>query len=148
MSVVRFAREAGNTLPLPAYESAGAAGMDLRAFLPDGPITFKHGQLEIISTGLRVELPPGTEMQIRPRSGLSLKAGFLIPNAPGTVDADYRGIIHVGLYYLGHAGFTISHGDRIAQAVIADVRRVRVVEADTLSETDRGADGFGSTGMA
>lgn len=148
MSVVRFARVQGNTLPLPAYATEGAAGMDLRAFLPDGPITFAHGQLELISTGLMVELPPGTEMQVRPRSGLALKAGFIIPNAPGTVDADYRGIIHVGLYYLGREPFTISHGDRIAQAVIADVRRFRVVEAEVLSDTDRGTGGFGSTGMA
>ncbi len=147
MSVVRVARVAGNDLPLPSYESAAAAGMDLRAFLPDGPIRFVHGQLELISTGLRVELPAGTEMQVRPRSGLSLKAGFIIPNAPGTVDADYRGVIHVGLYYLGREGFTISHGDRIAQAVIADVRRFAVVEVEELSETARGAGGFGSTGL-
>lgn len=148
MSVVRFARVPGNTLPLPAYATEGAAGMDLRAFLPGGPVSFVHGQLEIISTGLMVELPAGTEMQIRPRSGLALKAGFIIPNAPGTVDADYRGVIHVGLYYLGRDGFTISHGDRIAQAVIADVLRPSVVEVEALSETGRGAGGFGSTGLA
>ena len=147
MSVVRFARVPGNTLPLPAYATEGAAGMDLRAFLPGGPVSFVHGQLELISTGLMVELPAGTEMQIRPRSGLALKAGFIIPNAPGTVDADYRGVIHVGLYYLGRDGFTISHGDRIAQAVIADVLRPSVVEVEALSETGRGSGGFGSTGL-
>jgi len=148
MSVVRFARVPGNTLPLPAYATEGAAGMDLRAFLPGGPVSFVYGQLELISTGLMVELPAGTEMQIRPRSGLALKAGFIIPNAPGTVDADYRGVIHVGLYYLGRDGFTISHGDRIAQAVFADVLRPSVVEVEALSETGRGAGGFGSTGLA
>lgn len=147
MTVVRFARVPGNDLPLPAYASAGAAGMDLRAFLPDGAITFRHGQLKLISTGLRVELPPGTEMQVRPRSGLSLKSGFIIPNSPGTVDCDYRGVVHVGLYYLGQEAFTIHHGDRIAQAVIADLRRVQVVEVDTLGDTARGARGFGSTGL-
>lgn len=148
MKQIKFRRAEGNTdLPLPAYATEGAAGMDLRAFLPDGPVTFAHGQLTMISTGFHVELPRGTEMQVRPRSGLALKHGFLIPNAPGTVDEDYRGIVMVGLYYLGQEPFTISHGDRIAQAVIADVCRCAVVEAETLSETDRGAGGFGSTGL-
>lgn len=145
---LQFMRAAGNKdLPLPAYETAGAAGMDLRACLPAGPVTFAHGQLELISTGFHVALPQGTEMQIRPRSGLSLKHGFILPNAPGTVDADYRGVVMVGLYYLGHDGFTISHGDRIAQAVIADLRQLPVVEVDSLSETARGSGGFGSTGL-
>jgi dUTP pyrophosphatase len=148
MLEVRFKRAAGNhDLPLPAYQTAGAAGMDLRAFLPDGPVTFAHGDLRIILTGFHVELPPDTEMQIRPRSGLSLNHGFLIPNSPGTVDADFRGIVAVGLLYLGRDTHEIAHGDRIAQAVIADVRRCRVVEADTLSDTARGAGGFGSTGV-
>ncbi|MEJ6399059.1 dUTP diphosphatase [Yoonia sp. 208BN28-4] len=142
-------RSAGNAdLPLPAYATSGAAGMDLRAFLPDGPIAFVHGQLELISTGFHVALPPGTEMQIRPRSGLSLKHGFILPNAPGTVDADYRGIVMVGLYYLGHEGFTISHGDRIAQAVIAPAPQYQVAEVDALDDTLRGSGGFGSTGLS
>ncbi|SNX68950.1 deoxyuridine 5'-triphosphate nucleotidohydrolase [Cereibacter ovatus] len=145
---IRFKRADGNTdLPLPAYATPGAAGMDLRAFLPDGPVTFEHGQLRIISTGFSVELPPGTEMQIRPRSGLALKHGFLIPNSPGTVDSDYRGVVMCGLYYLGSDPFTIRHGDRIAQAVVADVRHCRPVEVDDLSDSERGTGGFGSTGL-
>ncbi|MDE3123040.1 MAG: dUTP diphosphatase [Paracoccaceae bacterium] len=148
MTAVKFKRVEGNLdLPLPAYATHGAAGMDLRAFLPDGPVTFTHGQLAMISTGFHVELPPGTEMQVRPRSGLALKHGFLIPNAPGTVDEDYRGVVMIGLYYLGTEPFTIRHGDRIAQAVIADVRRYPTVEVAELSDTERGAGGFGSTGL-
>ncbi|RYH08660.1 dUTP diphosphatase [Tropicimonas sp. IMCC6043] len=148
MTELRFRRIAGNDdLPLPSYATAGAAGMDLRAFLPAGPITFRHGQLELISTGFCVELPPGTEMQIRPRSGLSLRHGFILPNSPGTVDEDYRGEVKIGLYYLGQSPFSIRHGDRIAQAVVADIRRVSVLEVETLSQTDRGAGGFGSTGL-
>jgi dUTP pyrophosphatase len=148
MPEVRFKRVAGNTdLPLPAYATAGAAGMDLRAFLPEGPITFARGDLQLIPTGFCVELPDGTEMQIRPRSGLALKHGFILPNSPGTVDADYRGEVMVGLMYLGRDGFTIAHGDRIAQAVIADIRRLPIVEVERLGETARGAGGFGSTGL-
>lgn len=121
--------------------------MDLRAFLPEGPITFEHGQLRIIPIGFHVELPPGTEMQIRPRSGLALKHGFMIPNSPATIDQDFRGNVMVGLYYIGAEPYTINHGDRIAQAVIADVRRYPTVEVDQLSETERGEGGFGSTGL-
>jgi len=146
MAEVRFKRVDGNDLPLPAYATEGAAGMDLRAFLPGGPLLFAHGDLHLVPTGFCVELPPGTEMQIRPRSGLALKHGLIIPNSPGTVDGDYRGEIMVGLMYLGRESFTIRHGDRIAQAVIADVRRLQVVEVDSLSGTARGAGGFGSTG--
>ena len=149
MAEVRFKRVEGNAdLPLPAYATAGAAGLDLRAFLPDGPVTFRQGDLRMISTGFCVELPPGTEMQIRPRSGLSLKHGFMMPNSPGTVDEDYRGCVMIGLYYLGAQPFTIRHGDRIAQAVIADLRRYPTVEVEELSGSERGAKGFGSTGMA
>lgn len=148
MTEIKFKRVDGNAdLPLPSYASSGAAGMDLRAFLPDGPVTFEHGQLKMISTGFCVEIPAGTEMQVRPRSGLALKHGFIIPNSPGTVDEDYRGCVMVGLYYLGHEPFAIHHGDRIAQAVIADVRRYAAVEVSELSDSERGAGGFGSTGM-
>lgn len=148
MTEIKFKRVAGNQdLPLPAYATAGAAGMDLRAFLPEGPITFEHGQLRIIPIGFHVELPPGTEMQIRPRSGLALRHGFMIPNSPGTIDEDFRGSLMVGLYYIGAEPYTINHGDRIAQAVIADVRRYPTVEVDQLSETERGEGGFGSTGL-
>lgn len=148
MIEVKFKRVVGNDdLPLPAYATAGAAGMDLRAFLPEGPVTFEHGQLRIIPIGFHVELPPGTEIQIRPRSGLALKHGFMIPNSPGTIDDDFRGSVMVGLYYIGAEPFTINHGDRIAQAVTADVRRCIAVEVESLSDTDRGHKGFGSTGI-
>ncbi|MFB9150982.1 dUTP diphosphatase [Roseovarius ramblicola] len=148
MTEIKFKRVDGNhDLPVPAYATAGAAGMDLPAFLPDGPITFGHGELKMVSTGFCVELPPNTEMQVRPRSGLALKHGFIIPNSPGTVDEDYRGCVIVGLYYLGQKPYTISHGDRIAQAVIADVRRLPIVLVDKLSNTKRGIGGFGSTGL-
>lgn len=149
MATIRFARMPGNTdLPLPAYATPGAAGMDLRAFLPEGPVTFHQGQMQMISTGFSVELPPGTEMQIRPRSGLALKQGLIIPNSPGTVDEDYRGCIMVGLYLLAATPVTLRHGDRIAQAVIATVARFDLEEVETLSSTQRGTGGFGSTGLA
>ncbi len=148
MAEIRFRRVEGNDLPLPTYATEGAAGMDLRAFLPEGPVTFEQGQMKIISTGFSVELPRGTEMQIRPRSGLALKHGLIIPNSPGTVDEDYRGVVMVGLYLLGAAPLTINHGDRIAQAVIADVRRYPLVEVVELGETARGEGGFGSTGRS
>lgn len=145
---IKFKRIAGNDdLPLPTYATEGAAGMDLRAYLPDGPVTFQHGDLRMISTGFCVELPQGTEMQIRPRSGLALKHGFIIPNSPGTVDEDFRGCVMIGLYYLGKDPFPIQHGDRIAQAVIARVERFSAVEAESLSDSERGAGGFGSTGL-
>ncbi len=148
MGEIKFKRADGNAdLPLPAYATAGAAGMDLRAFLPDGPLLFEKGDIKLISAGFHVELPQGTEMQIRPRSGLALKHGFLIPNAPGTVDEDYRGVVMIGLYYIGSAPFTIQHGERIAQAVIADVVRYSTVEVTELSDTIRGNGGFGSTGV-
>lgn len=149
MRRIRFKRVEGNTdLPLPQYATPGAAGMDLRAFLPEGPVVFETGDLKLISVGFCVELPVGTEMQIRPRSGMALKHRFMIPNSPGTVDADYRGEVKCGLYYFGEEPFTISHGDRIAQAVIAEVLQLALEEAEALSETDRGAGGFGSTGRA
>lgn len=145
---VRFQRtEANRDLPLPAYQSAGAAGMDLRACLPDGPVTLAGGRIAMLPTGFRVALPEGTEMQIRPRSGLALKHGLIVPNSPGTVDADYRGEIMVGLMNLGAEAFVIAHGDRIAQAVIAAAPQWRTREVDRLDETPRGAGGFGSTGL-
>lgn len=121
--------------------------MDLRAFLPEGSVTFEHGELKLISTGFCIELPAATEMQIRPRSGLALKHGFIIPNSPGTVDEDFRGCVMVGLYYLGKEPFTIKHGDRIAQGVIAQVARFQAVEAEELTDSQRGTGGFGSTGL-
>lgn len=148
MTEIKFKRVDGNQeLPVPTYATAGAAGMDLRAFLPDGPVLFEHGVLKVISTGFCVELPPGTEMQIRPRSGLALRHGFILPNSPGTVDEDFRGCVMVGLYYLGNEPYTINHGDRIAQAVVSEVRRYATVEVAELSDTERGTGGLGSTGV-
>ena len=143
---VKFKRVEGNDLPLPSYATSGAAGMDLRAFLPDGPVTLVPGELSLISTGLHVELPPNTEMQIRPRSGLAIKRKIIIPNSPATIDEDYRGIIFVGLYQLGDEATQLNHGDRFAQAIIAPVIRASVVEVQELSSTDRAHGGFGSTG--
>lgn len=144
---IKFKRVEGNDdLPLPTYATKGAAGMDLRAFLPDGPIELGQGELQLISIGFCVELPSNTEMQIRPRSGLSLRQGIIIPNSPATIDEDYRGAVKVGLYQLGAEPTTINHGDRIAQAIIAPVLRPEAVEVEELSPTERGTQGFGSTG--
>lgn len=147
MSTLKFSRMAGNAdLPVPGYATAGAAGMDLRACLPDSAVTIEPGRRALVPTGFAVELPSGTEMQIRPRSGLAIRHGILVPNSPGTVDEDFRGEIRVGLLNVGNDPFTIAHGDRIAQAVIAPVLKPDIVEVETLSDTDRGAGGFGSTG--
>ena len=146
---VKFKRTAENAdLPLPTYATAGAAAMDLRACLPSGPVIAEPGKLVMLSIGFCIELPLGTEMQIRARSGMALKKQLMIPNAPGTIDSDYRGEVKVGLYNYGSEPVTINHGDRIAQAVVADVLQVTAVEVDALSDTDRGAGGFGSTGTA
>lgn len=138
------------SVPLPSYETAGAAGADLRANLPPDQraqgVTLAPGARALVSTGLCVELPQGLEMQVRPRSGLAFKHGVTVLNAPGTVDSDYRGTVGVILINLGQEAFHIAHGDRIAQAIIAPVTRVAYVAADDLSQTARGAGGFGSTG--
>lgn len=125
--------------------TGGAAGMDL-ASAADGPITIAPGQRLGIPTGWSMELPPGYEAQVRPRSGLSLRHGVTVVNAPGTIDSDYRGEIVVLLVNLGQAPYTIAPGDRVAQMVIAPVARATVEEASELSETARGAGGFGHTG--
>ena len=145
---IRFQRFAGNDLPLPAYATKGAAGMDLRACLPDGPVTLAPSSTTLVPTGFAVALERNTEMQIRPRSGLATKAQILVPNSPGTVDEDYRGEVKVALWNAGNTAFEVSHGDRIAQAVIAPVLRPEITEVDRLDETDRAAGGFGSTGTA
>lgn len=141
-------REAGGdpSLPLPEYQTAGAAGADLRADLGGGEIALEPGEIKLIPTGLRVEIPEGYEMQIRPRSGLALKHGISLPNSPGTIDSDYRGPLGVILINLGRETFLVKHGERIAQAVIAPVTRATYVMAETLSDSDRAAGGFGSTG--
>lgn len=137
-------------IALPSYETAGAAGADLRANLPaedrDTGWVLATMQRRIVPTGLRVEIPDGFEMQIRPRSGLAAKHGVTLVNAPGTIDSDYRGPLGVILINLGDQPFVIGHGDRIAQAVIAPVVQAAFETVGSLSDTDRGAGGFGSTG--
>lgn len=131
---------------LPAYETLDSAGMDLRASLQE-PISLKPLERTIVKTGLFLELPRGTEAQIRPRSGLAAKKGVTVLNAPGTIDADYRGEIGVILVNLSQEVFEINDGDRIAQMVIARHERAEWQEVNELSETQRGAGGFGSTGQ-
>ena len=139
----------GAALPLPAYESAGAAGMDLRAALDGGtPMILAPGARALVPTGLSLQLPAGYEAQVRPRSGLAAKHGVTVLNAPGTVDSDYRGEVKVILINHGQEPFSIGHGDRVAQLVIAPVTRAFPVEAAALDETARGAGGFGSTGIS
>ena len=134
-------------LQLPTYETALSAGMDLRAAVPDDePMVVAPGQRVLAPTGLTIALPAGYEAQIRPRSGLALKHGVTCLNTPGTVDADYRGEVKVILINLGQEAFTIKRGERIAQMVIAPVTQGEWDVVETLSETARGAGGFGSTG--
>jgi dUTP pyrophosphatase len=135
-------------LHLPAYETAGAAGLDLRAALPEGPLRLEPGERLLVPTGLVLELPVGTEGQVRPRSGLALRHGVTLLNTPGTIDADYRGELKVILINHGQRAFTVEHGDRIAQLVVAAVLQAEIVEVAELSETTRGAGGFGSTGVS
>lgn len=132
--------------PLPHYETIASAGMDLRAKVSK-PSTLKPLERAIIKTGLFIELPVGYEAQVRPRSGLAAKSGITVLNAPGTIDADYRGEIGVILVNLSNEPFTITNGERIAQLVIARHERAIWDEVEELSETDRGAGGFGSTGL-
>jgi len=134
-------------LPLPAYQSADAAGLDLLAAVPENsPLVLAPGKHALVPTGLTIALPSGSEAQVRPRSGLAARHGVTVLNSPGTVDADYRGEISVILINHGEAPFTIRRGERIAQMVIAQVVRVELVVAAALSTTDRGSGGFGSTG--
>ncbi len=134
-------------LALPAYETADAAGMDLRAAVPDGePMTLKPGERAMVPTGLTIALPPQHEAQVRPRSGLAAKHGVTCLNSPGTIDADYRGEVKVILINHGQEPFVIKRGERIAQMVIAPVTRAELSVVETLDETQRGAGGFGSTG--
>lgn len=139
--------DADRSLPLPSYETAGAAGADLRANFPDrAPVMLMPGARRLVPTGIRVEIPPGFEMQIRPRSGAALKQGLSLPNTPGTIDSDYRGPLGVIVINLGDQPIRIAHGDRIAQAVVAPVVQAVFAEVEALSDTERGAGGFGSTG--
>ena len=134
-------------LALPAYETAGSAGMDLRAAVPeDAPMTLQPGARALVPTGLKIALEQGWEAQIRPRSGLALKHGISAPNTPGTIDSDYRGEVGVILVNLGQEPFVIRRGERIAQMVIARHEQARIAEVESLDEPARGAGGFGSTG--
>lgn len=131
---------------MPAYETINSAGMDLRAYLPDDQMVIKPMQRALVPTGLFMEIPVGYEGQVRPRSGLAIKSGITVLNSPGTIDADYRGEVKVILINLSENDFVINSGDRIAQLVIAKCEQMEVVEVETLSETERGAGGFGHTG--
>lgn len=131
--------------PLPTYATLASAGMDVRAKL-DAPVVLQPGAFQLIPTGLFAALPAGTELQVRPRSGLAFKHGVTVLNAPGTIDADYRGEIGVLLINHGTLPFTIENGERIAQLVLTQYERIVWKETETLPETDRGAGGFGSTG--
>ena len=133
---------------LPAYETVNSAGMDLRAYLPDGELVIKPMQRALVPTGLYMEIPVGYEGQVRPRSGLAIKSGITVLNSPGTIDADYRGEVKVILINLSDADFVIKSGDRIAQLVIAKHEQPEVIEVETLSETVRGTGGFGHTGKS
>ncbi len=141
---------ADQALGLPQYETAGAAGADLRAnFAPDqrGGVTLQPGARVLVPTGLALEIPQDFEVQIRPRSGLALKHGITLPNSPGTIDSDYRGPLGVIVQNTGDAAFEITHGMRIAQMVVAPVVQGQFVLAEDLTDTARGAGGFGSTGV-
>ncbi len=136
----------GGDLPLPRRASAGAAGCDLLAAV-DGPLRLEPGERRLVPTGLVLEIPRGFEGQVRPRSGLALAAGVTVLNSPGTLDSDYRGEVGVILVNLGGEPFTVRRGDRVAQLVIARVEEVEWEEAESLSASERGAGGFGSSGV-
>jgi dUTP pyrophosphatase len=144
--VLRLRRvgERGAPLDLPRYETEGAAGLDLRA---DEPFALAPGERRVVPTGLALEIPAGHEGQVRARSGLAARHGVALVNAPGTIDADYRGEVKVILVNLGQEPVAFARGDRIAQLVVAPVTRAQVVLADDLSDTERGGGGFGSTGQ-
>lgn len=134
-------------LPLPSYATDGAAGLDLLAAVAT-PMVIMPGARALVPTGLTIALPPGYELQVRPRSGLALKNGIVVPNSPGTIDEDYRGEVQVIILNASTMPFTVERGMRIAQAVLAPVIRLAWTETDTLPETSRGTGGFGSTGTA
>jgi len=146
LDVMRLPHGAG--LPLPSYQSEGAAGLDLQAAVDDdAPVIIGPGQRALVPTGLAIALPAGSEGQVRPRSGLAARHGVTVLNAPGTIDSDYRGEIQVILVNLGQDSFTVTRGMRIAQLVIAPVVQITIREITNLDETTRGVGGFGSTGM-
>lgn len=144
MVEIKIINESGNSMP--RYETSGSAGMDLRAWLPDGSVTLSPLERKLIPTGIRLEIPEGFECQIRPRSGLALKHGVTVLNSPGTIDSDYRGEIGVILVNLSDKPFSIQSGERICQMVFAKAEDALMTEVKILSDTERGAGGFGHTG--
>ena len=142
---VKIVNKSDNQLPV--YETINSAGMDLRAYLPEGAITLKPMQRMLIPTGLFMEIPEGYEGQVRPRSGLAIKNGITVLNTPGTIDSDYRGELQIILINLGDKDFEIKNGDRIAQIIVAPVTQGNFVQVEQLSVTERGEKGFGSTGV-
>ncbi|MDO5631318.1 MAG: dUTP diphosphatase [Paracoccus sp. (in: a-proteobacteria)] len=146
--IIRVMRDTGAdvALPLPSYATAGAAGADLRADLGGSAVTLMPGERRIIPTGLRVQIPDGWEIQIRPRSGLALKSGLSLPNTPGTIDSDYRGPLGVLMINLDGQPQTITHGERIAQMIVAPAPQARFELVTELDDSERGQGGFGSTG--
>jgi dUTP pyrophosphatase len=142
---IKIKRLDGNNLPLPMYQTSGSAGFDLTAWIKQ-EVILEPGERKLIPTGLSFEIPIGFEVQIRPRSGLAIKNGISLVNTPGTIDSDYRGEIKIIMINLSTETFVIKNGDRIAQAVIQKVWQADLVEADELSQTSRGAGGFGHTG--
>lgn len=133
-------------LNLPQYETAGSAGLDIEAGVKVS-VVIEPGAIELIPTGLAVAIPEGYEIQVRPRSGLAVKNGITIVNSPGTIDSDYRGEVKIALINLSKVAFTVSRGDRVAQLVLAKIARITFNEVDELDTTDRGAGGFGHTGV-
>ncbi|PTM14460.1 MAG: dUTP diphosphatase [Bacteroidetes bacterium] len=147
---IRFSCEVlphARDLPLPEYETPESAGMDVRAAITE-PLILQPGERTLIPTGLKIALPPGTEAQIRPRSGLAFRHGITMLNAPGTIDSDYRGEVKVLAVNHGSEPFTVERGDRIAQMVIAPVFRAVINTVESLEDTERGEGGFGSTGKS
>lgn len=143
MLTIRIVNKSG--MPLPKYETAGSAGMDLRANL-ENEVTLKPLERALIPTGLFIELPPGYEAQVRPRSGMSIKHGITLINCVGTIDSDYRGEIRIPVVNLSNETYTLTHGERVAQMIIAKYETAALEAVEVISETDRGAGGFGSTG--
>lgn len=148
---LNWLEEADQSIALPAYETTGAAGADVRANFPHSAregIVLKSGERALVPTGLRIEIPEGFEVQVRPRSGLALKHGITLPNSPGTIDSDYRGPLGVIVMNAGSDLFHVEHGARIAQLVVAPVIQAGFEMSDDLDDTQRGAGGFGSTGIS
>ena len=145
VQIRRIDREKDADLPLPAYHSELAAGMDVGAAVEEA-FTLEPGEIHLFPTGLQVAIPPGFEIQVRPRSGLAVKHGVTVINSPGTIDADYRGEIRIGLINLGRKSYTVKRGDRIAQLVLAPVVQAQLELVPELEETSRGSGGFGHTG--